>query len=717
MVAKESKKSVSAISRQELKEENKELHRKIKELKKLQEEKERRLEIEYKQKYFAFFDNIAHALFIYDSITYQFLHCNEAAVSNYGFSQEEFLNMTPFDLHNVEEFEQVRKNIDKKSTDNPNVYTHYTKDRVPRIVEISTTDIYFEGNAAWMSIIHDITERITMEKELNQYKYKLEEMINERTIEVLIANKKLKQEIIDRKKAELGILESEKKFRSVIEKFLDGVILLDSNGSIIEWNQVQESIYGVKRSFVIGKKIWDVQYKQLPNESQLGEKYKEIKKIWFEFLKTGIDPIRENPRVSIIQDANGKLIRVQQLYFSIHTDRGVMIAITTRDITKQLILEEQLSQAGKMEAMGTLAGGIAHDFNNILAGIMGYTDLAIRKTDAKAPTQRYLSQVLTATKRATDLVKQILTFSRKDRQEKEPLLLCSIVKEALKLLRSSLPTTIEIIIKNHAENCFVMADPTQLHQVVMNLCTNAGHAMNETGGVMEVRLTEETIEDGTYKGLAPGRHVRLTVSDTGCGIKPEVLEKIFDPFFTTKKSGEGTGMGLAVVHQIIANHNGNISVYSKEDEGTIFSILLPLIVNVIIPENNELDEIPGGNERILLVDDDTLLIDAERILFEELGYHVTAKTSSIEALEIFKKVPDRFDFIITDYTMPRMTGAQLTVEIRKIRPEIPIILCTGYSQVLSPKKASDIGIDELVLKPIDLGHMARSIRRLLEKKK
>jgi CheY-like chemotaxis protein len=379
-------------------------------------------------------------------------------------------------------------------------------------------------------------------------------------------------------------------------------------------------------------------------------------------------------------------------------------------------LEEQVAQAGKMEAMGTLAGGIAHDFNNILAGIIGYTDLAIRKTDAQAPTQRYLSQVMTATKRATDLVKQILTFSRKDRQEKEPLMLCSVVKEALKLLRSSIPTTIEIIGRVHAERCYVMADPTQMHQVVMNLCTNAGHAMKTGGGVMEVRLTEEIIEDGTYKGLSPGRHVRLTISDTGCGIKQEVLEKIFDPFFTTKKPGEGTGMGLAVVHRIVTNHNGNISVYSKEGEGTIFSILLPVISDVIFHEDKVKGEVPGGNERILLVDDDTLLIDAEKILLEELGYQVTAKTSSIEALEIFKKVPQRFDFIITDYTMPRMTGAQLTTEIRKIRKDIPLILCTGYGHVLSPKKALEIGIDELVLKPIDLEQLARSIRRLLEKK-
>ncbi|MCP5052338.1 MAG: response regulator, partial [bacterium] len=238
------------------------------------------------------------------------------------------------------------------------------------------------------------------------------------------------------------------------------------------------------------------------------------------------------------------------------------------------------------------------------------------------------------------------------------------------------PTTISIIDKIEPRGCYVLADTTQLHQVIMNLCTNAGHAMKDSGGMMEVRLKEEHIEEGFYKELNAGSHVRLTVSDTGHGIKEDVIDKIFDPFFTTKEVGEGTGMGLAVVHRIIENHKGSITVYSKEGEGTTFSVLLPTVEEMELPKESAEEVIPGGNERILLVDDDVPLAEAEKGLLEDLGYTVTVVHSGVEALEIFKKVPDRFDFIITDFTMPRMTGDRFIGQIRPIRPDIPVILWT-----------------------------------------
>ncbi len=704
------------MTRDELRQVNTLLRRKLVEQKKFQQERETRLESEYRRKYFALFDNITEPVFIYDAITYKYLHCNQAAISFYGYTREEILALTPFELHTPEEFENVRENIDKQTEETPLTFTHLTKDRQYKKVEIKITDVYFEGAPAWMSLIHDITERTKMEEELNQYKFRLEEMINERTLEVLISNKKLKQEIGERKKAELAILESEKKFRSIIEKFLDGVVLVDEKGTIIEWNQAQEKICDASRAMVLGERIWDIQFNHLPEIERTEKTLQKIKDDWGDYLKTGKNPFPTNPSVAKLVHPDGRVSDIQRLYFTIERENGRMVAITTRDVTEQTALEKQLLQAQKMEAMGTLAGGIAHDFNNILAGIMGYTDLAIRKTDKNAPTQKYLDQVMTATRRATDLVKQILTFSRPDKKEKEPLRVSAILNEALKLVRSSLPTTISIVAKIDAENTFVFADPTQIHQVIMNLCTNASHAMKEKGGVLEVRLKEEIIEDGIYKELKPGPHLRLTVSDTGYGIKAELLDKIFEPFFTTKGPNEGTGMGLAVVHGIVKNHHGNISVYSVEGQGTSFSILLPVALNVIHKEKNRVEAIPGGNERILMVEDDARLAEVQKTLLEELGYRVTAMTSSVEALEIFKKLYDRFDLIVTDYMMPKMTGVQLTHNIHAIRPDIPVILCTGHHDIITPQKAKLNGIIEIILKPIELALFAQTIRHTLEKK-
>ncbi len=701
---------------EDLRDENRQLSQQLREMERIQKIREERREREYRMKYLSFINCIADPVFIYDAITYKFLHCNEAAVENYGYTREEILIMTPFDLHRPEDFEKVRENIDKRIVRWSGTYSHLTKDRRERIVEITATDIYFDGKPAWMSVVHDITERILLEEELQKYRFQLEEMVNERTIEVILANKKLNQEVLERKKAELAILESEKKVRNIIEKSRDGIILVDENGSIIQWNSGQETIYGTRRAMVVGKKIWDVQFQHEPKTQRNEENQKNIEKIWTDFYQTGVNPFKNDLRVSRIERPDGSLKDVQQLYFTIETDNGVMMACTTRDITEKLLMEKQLAQTQKMEAMGLLAGGIAHDFNNLLGGIIGYTDLALRRAEQDIQLKKYLDQVLTASRRATDLVKQILTFSHgEDMEKKEPVQLSLIVKEALKLLRSTLPETIEVISKVEAKECFILANPTQFHQVIMNLCTNAIHAMKEHGGIMEVRLTGETIEDAVYKGIKPGPHVRLTISDTGCGIKQEFLDKIFDPFFTTKEPGEGTGMGLAVVHGIVEGHHGHISVFSKEGQGTTFSILIPTTVEVIHKPGKVEQDIPRGNERILLVEDDAYLAEAEKKMLEELGYSVTALNNGVEAFEIFQKLPDRFDIIITDYAMPKMTGLQLIRKIRSINPDIPVIICTGYIKLVQQQKTGSLGIGEIIMKPLELEYIARSIRRLLEK--
>jgi len=707
------KKSTGAVAINELRRANKELCQQIKDLKEIQQKKDKRREMETRLKYYAFLDKIAEPVFIYDAITYKFLHCNVAFSKNYGYSKEECTVLTPFDLYKSEEFAKVRAIIDSRTEGTPPTFTHLTKDRRQRTVEIMTEAIQHDGQPAWMTVVHDITDHITMEEELSRYRDRLEEMVDEKTAQVILANKKLQQEIEERKKAESAITESETKFRNIIEKSLDGILLVDEMGTVIEWNRGQENIFGTKSPMVVGKKIWDVQFQHEPGEKKDEENYEKINAAWQSFFKTGINPFQNKLQVSKIEKSDGKIRDIQQLYFPIKTDKGFMMACTTRDITSELMMEKQFSQSQKMEAMGTLAGGIAHDFNNILAGIMGYTQLAVRKLDKESPVQKYLGQVLTASERATGLVKQILTFSRSEKKEKEPVQLYLIVKEAVKLIRSSLPAGIEIESRLEDDRSYILADPTQLHQVIMNLCTNAAHAMKVTGGVMEVRLRKETVEAGIYKELEPGPHLRLSISDTGHGIKPELMDKIFEPFFTTKGAGEGTGMGLAVVHGIVKSHNGNMSVYSKVGQGTTFSILFPTTVEVIHKHREQEETLPGGSERILLVEDEATLAAAEKKLLEELGYKVTAISNGVAALELFHKVPDRFDIIITNYSMPKMTGVELIRHIREINPHIPVIVCTGFSKVAAPAEAKSLGIGDIISKPIDLARIAKSIRKLL----
>ncbi|MEW5723100.1 MAG: PAS domain S-box protein, partial [Thermodesulfobacteriota bacterium] len=381
-------------------------------------------------------------------------------------------------------------------------------------------------------------------------------------------------------------------------------------------------------------------------------------------------------------------------------------------------LEAQLRQTQKMEAIGTLAGGIAHDFNNILAAVIGYTQLAMMELPENTPTQRYLEQVFQATQRAKTLVQQILSFSRRSEQERKPIQLAPIIKETLKLLRSSIPTTIEIRRRLEPETGAVLADPTEIHQVLMNLCANAAFAMRDKGGVLEVSLGGVFLDPQSAEqvfGLPAGRYQVLTVSDTGHGMDREVLARIFEPFFTTKKPGEGTGMGLAVVYGIVKSYNGAIKVYSEPGQGSTFKILLPLIE----AESESRRRIaaaamPRGTERILFVDDEPALADLAGRMFQRLGYQVTTRTSSLEALETFQAQPEQFDLIITDQTMPHLTGIELAREAMQIRPRIPVILCTGFSQQVSAEMALEMGVRKFLLKPLVISEAARIIREVLD---
>ena len=377
---------------------------------------------------------------------------------------------------------------------------------------------------------------------------------------------------------------------------------------------------------------------------------------------------------------------------------------------------KQLRQAQKMEAIGTLAGGIAHDFNNILSCIIGYTELSQMKLKPENEVQADLAEIYSAGIRAKDLVSQILAFSRQGEQELLPMIVHPIVKEALKLLRSSIPTTIEI--KQNVHKCgTVLANATQLHQVVMNLCTNGYHAMEAKGGELEVSLRDVELgeEDvAPYPELRPGPYIQLTVSDTGSGMPPSIMERVFEPYFTTKEKGVGTGMGLSVVHGIVTSHGGASSVESDPGKGTTFHVYLPRVQREAEKRADRDKPLPKGDERILFVDDEESLAKLGRQMLEKLGYNVVAITDSLKSLELFRQDPERFDLVITDMTMPHLTGDKLAQQLMEIRPDIPIIISTGFSKQMDANRANEMDIKAFTMKPLVLRDLANTVREVLD---
>ena len=383
---------------------------------------------------------------------------------------------------------------------------------------------------------------------------------------------------------------------------------------------------------------------------------------------------------------------------------------------RQARLEEQLRQAQKMEAVGTLAGGIAHDFNNLLAAVIGFSQMALEVADSGSKQERHLRRVLQAGMRARQLVKQILAFSRKTERQDSLVQVSEIVEESVNLLRASLPSTIDIRFNVESESDSIVADPNQIEQVLMNLCTNAAHAMGDRG-ILRVTLSDFSFtsrSDAPDPDLEPGEYMKLSVQDTGEGMSTEVMEHVFEPFFTTKKVGEGTGLGLSVVHGILKSHNGAITVHSEIGKGSRFDVYLPKSQEHILPEIDSPTIIPTGNESILFIDDEEALAEMGEEMLNDLGYNVTACTSSDKALELVKRDPHAFDLVITDQTMPNLTGTELAGEILCLRSDLPIILCTGFSHLVDADAAKKAGVRTFVMKPLTKREIAQAIRKTLD---
>jgi PAS domain S-box-containing protein len=513
-------------------------------------------------------------------------------------------------------------------------------------------------------------------------------------------------DITVRKQAENSLRESEARFKILHNASFGGIAIHDK-GIILDCNKGLSEMTGYSVADLIG----------MDGLLLIAENSRDL-------VMKNIVSGYEKPYEANGLRKNGEEFPMRLEARNIPHQKEKIRTVEFRDITEQKLteaererLQEQLTQAQKMESIGILAGGIAHDFNNILFPIVGHTQMLMEDVPEDSPLRSSLDEIFAGSMRAKDLVKQILTFSRQGSGELQPMKMQIIVSEALKLIRSSIPKSIEIK-KNIQKDCgLIKADPTQIHQILMNLTTNAYHAMEETGGIIEVRLQEVTIEGNEWAGelLIAGEYALLSISDNGYGIPQSHQDKIFEPYFTTKGKDKGTGLGLSIVYGIVKEYGGEIKVYSEAGKGTTFNVYIPLLKKMALPLSADNPEIiPTGNERILLVDDELPILSLEKQMLERLGYSITERSSSIEALRAFTANPDGFDLVVTDMAMPNMTGDKLAKELICIKPDIPIIICTGFSESMDEAFAKEMGINGFLMKPVIKSKMAKEVRKVLD---
>lgn len=503
-----------------------------------------------------------------------------------------------------------------------------------------------------------------------------------------------------------GSLLPSERYRAVAEHVYDAVYIVDRDGHIVFANAALARLTGYDLAELLGQPST-----MLYTPDLLPQVLERRRQAW---SGQAVAPYVQTQMVR----KDGTRLAVEMSIATLSLD-GHMVGrvVVARDITARLQVEVQLRQAQKMQAIGTLTGGIAHDFNNILTVILGYTELTLDDVPHNSQAWHNLKQVITASERAKALVQQLLTFSRQTAQARQVVSLHLLVKETLALLQATLTPTITLHYEEQGTPGPVLADPMQMHQVLINLCANAEYTMRARGGVLTVALAEVALPAdlaAAHPELVPGPYVRLAVRDTGPGMTPEVLEHVFEPFFTTKDTGEGTGLGLAVVHGIVTNHGGTITVESTPGEGTTFVIYLP---RCHMSANLPAQALAlTGHERILFVDDEEAVTRVNHLQLTRLGYEVVLCASGQEALELFRAAPERFDLVITDQAIPQMTGETLARELRRIRPDIPIVLCTGFSHVVEAEQAQALGLDAFCMKPLQPHDLGLIIRQVLKRR-
>lgn len=592
------------------------------------------------------------------------------------------------------------------------VLTHYGEERVWVYRNVRYDDagqtVHILGHA------QDITERMRIEEALKRSHADLEARVQERTVALQRLNTRLQAEIAERHQIEDIVKKREALHRRIVEAVPAGIIQVDRDGRAIHTNSEALLILGLSQEMLLQSlpQDWSERVFWEDGQACAFEDFPVIR-----CLASG----QPQPATTLgIRRPDGSLVWAVFTVIPLleANQRQVSGAIVTfLDITARKQWEQQRQQTQKMEAIGTLAGGIAHEFNNLLAIILGYAELGMSELASTHPLGRYLQEIMKASTRARDLIQQILTFSRLENQQHVPTSLARVITEALDFLRASLPDTITLQTAIGADVGAIRADAMQIRQLFLNLCTNAEYAMRATGGRLDIALENvelDAVFASQHAPLQAGPHVQLTVRDTGSGIEPEFIERIFEPFFTTKSVGEGTGMGLAMVHGILTTHQGAITVESSPGEGTTFRLYFPrLPVRSELVVASQTEALPRGQGNILFVDDDVSLVALGQAILERLGYAVTTATTGQEALELFTARPQHFDLVIMDHFMPGMTGEALVVALRRLQPTIPLIFCTGGQQPMTPERAQNVGITALLVKPLTTRELSTTVHRVL----
>jgi PAS domain S-box-containing protein len=622
------------------------------------------------EEYFkALFEKANEGILLLKKPGMRFSHFNQTAHDLLGYGRGKFANMSIPDIFlNTEHASQP---VDITADDIPALFSatlmQSSGDSLP--CHVSAGDIQIKGQDYRMLMFHDVSEQLNAQRTLSA--------LNSQLQTVLDASKHI------------------------------AIIAVNELGIIKIFNKGAENILKYDRHLVIGhKKLTDV-IKECLIEQQ---EHPAISEKAFERMVQGMPSDTLMTSTCTYIDAEQNEIPVEQTLTQIIDDAGnhhgyLCIAMDLRDRLaeqkRQSELENQLQHSQKMETIGTLAGGIAHDLNNLLTPVMGYTEMLLEDTRENEKYQRRLNRVLNASLRAKELVKQILTFSHHFDHETEPTQVKAIVKEVLELMFASLPANIQLVVDIRDPEAMINADVTKIHQVLMNLCTNAAHAIGNKNGKITIEIDAIDHDEGISDlVLASGRYVVIAIKDTGCGMPEATIKRIFEPFYTTKEVGEGTGLGLSVVHGIIRSHNGTIRVVSKVNKGSQFYVYLPYYESTTEVSQTQTSTLFVGDKRVMLVDDDLPVLQLSEELLKRKGYQVDAFGNSLDALKAFKLVPDSFDVIITDQSMPEMTGTELARKIHKVRKDIPIILLTGLGNILSQEEQASLGINRVISKPV-----------------